>query len=126
MSSTNRNTRKGRISMVKTRKEFLEKLMELANIETLERADEIAQAVISLIKAEIGEDLSDRIANTVPEDLGKGWRRISLEITRKEFSGEVSPEEHENIKRIHRKDFNGHVNRREHKRVQRVLKRDFG
>jgi uncharacterized protein (DUF2267 family) len=112
--------------MVKTRKEFLEKLMQLANIETLERADEIAQVVISLIKAEIGEDLSARIANTVPEDLGKGWRQISLEITRKEFSGEVTPEEHEKIKRIHRKDFNGHVNRREHKRVQRVLKRDFG
>lgn len=112
--------------MVKTRKEFLEKFMKLADIDRLERADEIAQIMISLIKVEIGEDLSERIAETVPEDLGKGWKAVSLEIARKEFSGTVTPEEHKKIRAIHRKDFNGAVNRREHRKVREILKKDFG
>ena len=37
--------------MPKTRKEFLEKFMKLADIETMETADRIAQVFISLIKA---------------------------------------------------------------------------
>ena len=112
--------------MVKTRKEFLEKFMKLADIDRVERADKIAQVMIALIKAEIGEDLSERIAETVPEDLGKGWKAVSLEIARKEFSGTVTPEEHEQIQAIHRKDFNGTVSRREHRKVKEILKKDFG
>ncbi len=112
--------------MPKTRKEFLEKFMELADIKTMEEADRIAQIFISMIKVGIGEDLSERIAETVSEDLGKGWRAASLEITRKEFSGAVTQEEHEKIKEIHKKDFNGKVSRREHRRVKEILKKDFG
>ncbi len=112
--------------MPKTRKEFLEKLMKLTDIESIEKADRIAQIFISLIKARIGEDLSDRIAETVPEDLGKGWRAASLQIARKEFSGAVTPEEHEKIKEIHEKDFNGKVSGSEHEKVKEIMKRDFG
>ena len=112
--------------MVKTRKEFLTKFMELAHIDTIERADEIAQVIIALIKDEIGEDLSHRIAETVPPDLAKGWESISLEITKKEFSGSVTPEEHAQIRDIHRKDFSAKVTHEEHQRVKKILKRDFG
>lgn len=112
--------------MPKTRKEFLEKFMKLADLETMEKADRIAQVFISLIKAGIGEDLSDRIAESVPDDLGKGWRAASLEIARKEFSGSVTPEEHEKIKEIHKKDFNGKVSVKEHKKVKEIMKKDFG
>lgn len=117
---------KGVFPMTKTRKEFLEKFMQLADLENMERADRIAQVFISLIKADISEDLSERIAESVSEDLGKGWRAASLEIARKEFSGSVTPEEHERIKEIHKKDFNGKVSRKEHKKVKEIMKRDFG
>ena len=112
--------------MVKTRKEFLNKFKSLAEIDSTERADEIAQILISLIKEEIGEDLSHRIAETVPEDLGKGWKRASLEIARKEFSGATTPEEHAKIQEIHRKDFDGAVTPGEHSKVKEILKKDFG
>jgi len=101
-------------------------MMELANIETIERADEIAQIVIALIKEEIGEDLSHRIAETVPEDLAKGWESISLKIAQKEFSGAVTPEEHEKIQKIHKKDFSGKITEEEHEKVKKILKKDFG
>lgn len=112
--------------MTKTRKEFLKKFMDLAKIESKERADEIAQILISLIKEDIGADLSDHIAESVPEDLAKGWRIASLEIARKEFSGAVTPEEHEKIKEIHQKDFGGKVTPKEHEKVKAIMKRDFG
>lgn len=112
--------------MVKTRKDFLKEFMKLANIDSMERADEIAQILISLIKKDIGEDLSDRIAQTVPKDLGEGWRLASLEIAKKEFSGSVTPEEHAKIKEIHEKDFGGKVTGREHERVKEIMKKDFG
>jgi len=112
--------------MIKTRKEFLHKFMEVGHIESMERADQLAQILIALIKEEIGEDLSHRIADTVPEDLGKGWALSSLEIAQKEFSGTVTPEEHAKIQKLHEKEFNAHVTPEEHARVKQVLKKDFG
>lgn len=112
--------------MFKTRKEFLQKFMGLGHIESMERADQLAQILIALIKEEIGEDLSHRIAESVPEDLGKGWALSSLEIAQKEFSGAVTPEEHAKIQRIHEKDFDAQVTPEEHARVKEVLKKDFG
>jgi hypothetical protein len=100
--------------------------MELAEIDSMERADAICQIVIALIKEEIGAGLSDQIASSVPEDLGKGWRTSSLQIARKEFSGAVTPEEQEKIRRIHRKEFSGEVTEEEHERVRKIMKEDFG
>lgn len=117
---------KGGLIMLKTRKEFLKRLMELTGIKTMAEADHISQVFISLLKAEIGEDLSDRIAEGFPEDLGKGWRAISLEIARKEFSGAVTPEEHEKIKAIHKKEFSGEVSGKDHEKVKEIMKKDFG
>jgi uncharacterized protein (DUF2267 family) len=61
---------------MKTRKEFLEAVMKMANLRDLEQADDAAQAVISLTKAIIGKDLSQKIAEVSPPDLRKGWESI--------------------------------------------------
>ena len=61
---------------MKTRKEFLEAVMRMANLKDLEQADDAAQAVISLTKAIIGKDLSQKIAEVSPPDLRKGWESI--------------------------------------------------
>jgi uncharacterized protein (DUF2267 family) len=61
---------------MKTRKEFLEAVMKMANLKDLEQADDAAQAVISLTKLIIGEDLSQRIAEVSPPDLRQGWESI--------------------------------------------------
>jgi uncharacterized protein (DUF2267 family) len=61
---------------MKTRKEFLEAVMKMANLKDLEQADDAAQAVISLTKLIIGEELSQRIAEVSPPDLRQGWESI--------------------------------------------------
>ena len=61
---------------MKTRKEFLEAVMRMANLKDLKQANDAAQAVISLTKAIIGEELSQRIAEVSPPDLRKGWESI--------------------------------------------------
>ena len=61
---------------MKTRKEFLEAVMKMANLKDLEQADDAAQAVISLTKAIIGVELSRKIAEVSPPDLRKGWESI--------------------------------------------------
>jgi len=61
---------------MKTRKEFLEAVMKMANLKDLEQAHDAAQAVISLTKAIIGKDLSQKIAEVSPPDLRKGWESI--------------------------------------------------
>ncbi len=61
---------------MKTRKEFLEAVMKMANLKDLEQADDVAQAVISLTKAIIGKELSQKIAEVSPPDLRKGWESI--------------------------------------------------
>lgn len=64
--------------MFKTRKEFLQEFMQRAGLASLPEADRLAQILISLIKARIGPELSEAIAEAVPEDLGLGWRSIAL------------------------------------------------
>ena len=61
---------------MKTRKEFLEAVMKMANLKDLQQADDAAQAVISLTKAIIGKALSQKIAEVSPPDLRKGWESI--------------------------------------------------
>ena len=61
---------------MKTRKEFLEAVMKMANLKDLEQADHAARAVISLTKTIIGKDLSQKIAQASPPDLREGWESI--------------------------------------------------
>jgi uncharacterized protein (DUF2267 family) len=61
---------------MKTRKEFLEAVMKMANLKDLKQADDATQAVISLTKAIIGKELSQKIAEVSPPDLRKGWESI--------------------------------------------------
>ena len=61
---------------MKTRKEFLEAVMKMAELRDLKEADAAARAVISLTKAMIGEELSQRIAEVSPSDLRQGWESI--------------------------------------------------
>jgi len=44
--------------MIKTRKEFLEALMRMADLKDLEQADRVARAFIALTKLIIGPELS--------------------------------------------------------------------
>jgi len=62
---------------MKTRKEFLEAVMKMANLKDLKQADDAARAVISLTKVIIGEELSQKIAEVSPPDLRKGWESIA-------------------------------------------------
>jgi uncharacterized protein (DUF2267 family) len=62
--------------VMKTRKEFLEAVMRMANLKDLKQADDAARAVISLTKLIIGEELSQRIAEVSPPDLRQGWESI--------------------------------------------------
>ena len=61
---------------MKTRKEFLEAVMKTADLKDLKQANDAAHAVISLTKAIIGEELSQKIAEVSPPDLRKGWESI--------------------------------------------------
>jgi uncharacterized protein (DUF2267 family) len=61
---------------VKTRKEFLEAVMKMANLTDLKQADDAARAVISLTKLIIGDELSQKIADVSPPDLREGWESI--------------------------------------------------
>jgi len=61
---------------MKTRKEFLEAVMKMANLKDLEQADAAARAVISLTKLIIGDELSQKIAEVSPPDLRQGWESI--------------------------------------------------
>ncbi len=61
---------------MKTRKEFLEAVMKMANLKDLKQADDAARAVISLTKAIIGDELSQKIAEVTPPDLREGWEFI--------------------------------------------------
>jgi uncharacterized protein (DUF2267 family) len=62
--------------VMKTRKEFLEAVMKMAELKDLEQADHAAQAVISLTKLIIGDELSQKIAEVSPPDLRQGWESI--------------------------------------------------
>ena len=61
---------------MKTRKEFVEAVMKMANLKDLKQADDAARAVISLTKTIIGEELSQKIAEVSPPDLREGWESI--------------------------------------------------
>jgi uncharacterized protein (DUF2267 family) len=61
---------------METRKEFLEAVMKMADLKDLKQADAAAQAVISLTKLIIGEELSQKIAAVSPPDLREGWESI--------------------------------------------------
>ena len=61
---------------MKTRKEFLETVMKMADLKDLKQADDAARAVISLTKLIIGDELSQKIAEVSPPDLRLGWESI--------------------------------------------------
>ena len=61
---------------MKTREEFLEAVMKMANFENLKQADDAVMAVISLTKLIIGDELSQKIADVSPSDLRQGWESI--------------------------------------------------
>jgi len=84
---------------MKTREEFLEAVMKMANLKDLKQADEAARAVISLTKLIIGDELSQKIAEISPPDLREGWESIRAaqmdDFERDELlmeTGEVSEE----------------------------------
>jgi tripartite-type tricarboxylate transporter receptor subunit TctC len=68
---------------VKTRKEFLEEVMKMANLKDLKQADDATRAVISLTKSIIGTKLSQKIAKISPPDLREGWESIKAAFPKK-------------------------------------------
>ena len=87
----------GTIDTVAKRKDFVKKVMEITGIKDLQRADEIAQVVLKLLQVTIDESLSKKIAESVPEDLRKGWGRIeerewkALDFRNRDVVSEVIP-----------------------------------
>ena len=84
--------------MFKTRKEFLKEVMVRAGLNSLEEADRISQVVIGLIKARIGPELSERVVDSTPPDLAKGWQSIAIpgeamEVQEMMFELDEVPEE---------------------------------
>jgi uncharacterized protein (DUF2267 family) len=63
---------------MKTRKEFLEAVAKTANVKDLHQVDRVTQAVVSLTKLIIGDELSQEIANVLVPDLRQGWDSISI------------------------------------------------
>ena len=63
---------------IETRREFLEIVMKEANLKSLKEADAAVRTVISLTKAIIGEELSQKIAKISPPDLREGWESIKV------------------------------------------------
>jgi len=61
---------------MKTRKEFLEAVKKMANLKDLKQANDAVCAVISLTKAIVGEELSQKIAEVSPPDLREGWESV--------------------------------------------------
>ncbi len=61
---------------MRTRKEFLQAVMRMANLESLGQADAATRAVISLTKAIIGRELSQKVAEVSPPDLRLGWESV--------------------------------------------------
>ena len=61
---------------IETRRQFLEAVKKVANLESLSQADRAARAVIALTKAIIGEELSQKIAEISPPDLRVGWESV--------------------------------------------------
>ncbi len=61
---------------MKTRQEFLEAVMKMANLNDLKEADNATRAVIALTKLVIGDELSQKIAEVSPPDLREGWEAI--------------------------------------------------
>jgi uncharacterized protein (DUF2267 family) len=64
--------------MFETRKKFLQEVMRRAGLKSLDEADRVAQVVIGLIKARIGPQLSEKVAQAVSPDLATGWMTIAL------------------------------------------------
>jgi len=87
----------GTIDTVAKRKDFVKKVMEITGIKELQRADEIAQVVLKLLQLTIDESLSKKIAESVSEDLRKGWERIeerewkALDFRNRDVVSEVIP-----------------------------------
>ncbi len=89
---------------MKTRKEFLEAVMRMANLKDLQQADEAARAVISLTKLIIGDELSQKIAEVSPPDLREGWESVRVaqldDYERDERLFEIGEVEEEGRQRI--------------------------
>jgi len=85
----------GKINTIEKRKDFVKKLMEITKINDYERADEIAQVIIKLLQLTLDEDLSKRVAASVPSDLKKGWDMIerrqwkALDFMKQEVVGTI-------------------------------------
>jgi tripartite-type tricarboxylate transporter receptor subunit TctC len=76
---------------MKTRKEFLEEVMKLANLKDLKQADDATRAVISLTKLIIGPKLSQKIAKISPPDLRDGWESIRAAFPKRTIKIITSP-----------------------------------
>ena len=63
---------------MQTRKEFLESVMQMVDLKDMHKADIATQAVVSLTKLIVGDELSQKIATSLLPDLRKGWDSISI------------------------------------------------
>ena len=58
------------------RKELLTKVKEEAGLESLKQADSAVRVIVGLLKTMLQEDVARKIEESLPEDLGRGWRVV--------------------------------------------------
>ncbi len=58
------------------RKTFLTKVMDEAHLDNLRQADFAVRVVVGVLKSLVPDDLAERIASLLPEDLREGWEQV--------------------------------------------------
>ncbi len=58
------------------REEFLRRVKEAADLESLKQADRAVRAVVAVLKASLPPQQAEMIASALPEDLRLGWETV--------------------------------------------------
>ena len=81
--------------LIRKRRDFVKKVLNLARIKGYQRADEIAQVVIKPVQETIGGSLTKKVSKSIPSDLKTGWDMIDdkkwngLDFRKKEVVAEM-------------------------------------
>ncbi len=59
------------------RRELLTKVKEEANLDSLRQADQAVRVVVGVLKSLLPEEVSNKIAEILPEDLRAGWEIVA-------------------------------------------------
>ncbi len=58
------------------RKQFLSKVRDEAGLDSIKQADRAVTVVVGVLKTLLPEDVAERVAGFLPEDLRLGWESV--------------------------------------------------